>query len=109
MLEKSSLRKSKRENLHGPQEPFRIFLEPSLTASSLRRPTTSGHLREASGKLAGLRRALAMRQKKKLLSRIASTLRKGSIHFSPGWPPVSYSFPLGKKQRSRSKKDNAKV
>ncbi len=47
-------------------------------------------------------------KKKKLLSRVVSTLRKGSIQFSPSWPPVSYSFPLRKKQRSRSKKDKGK-
>src|SRR5438552_263672 len=53
--------------------------------------------------------ARAMKKRKKLLSRIASTLRKGSIQFSPSWPPVSYSLPLGKQRRSRSKKDKAKI
>ena len=36
------------------------------------------------------------KKKKSLPGRIVSRLRKGSLVFSVGWPPISYTYPLGK-------------
>ena len=41
------------------------------------------------------------RKKKSIRTRIVSEIRKGSIHFSLGWPPVSYSYPLSKTEKAK--------
>src|SRR3989442_8598045 len=49
------------------------------------------------------------RKKKSISSQIVSRLRKGSLVFSVGWPPISYTYPLGKDEKTLVKKRRGKV
>jgi hypothetical protein len=40
------------------------------------------------------------KKKRSLPGRIVTRLRKGSLVFSVGWPPISYTYPLGKDEKT---------
>ena len=48
------------------------------------------------------------KKKKSLHERIVRRLRKGSLVFSVGWPPISYTYPLGKDERTLAKRRRRK-
>ncbi len=43
------------------------------------------------------------KKKQSLPQRIVGRLKKGSLFFSVGWPPISYTYPLGKHEKTLAK------
>ncbi len=48
------------------------------------------------------------KRKQSLPGRIVSRLRKGFLVFSVGWPPISYSYPLGKDEKTLARRRRRK-